>query len=64
MPGLSRPDVNGFGFPASLELAMDGAADLGYNDLNSLAGRIGARSSRTWETDPATVSEAARIVTV
>lgn len=42
----------------------DGAADIRYDDLNSLAGRIGARISRTWAVEEATTTEPARLATV
>ena len=42
----------------------DGAADVRYDNLNSLAGRIGARIARTWEAEEATATEAARLATV
>ena len=42
----------------------DGAADIRYDDLNSLAGRIGARISRTWAVEEATATEPARLATV
>lgn len=42
----------------------DGAADIRYDDLNSLAGRIGARISRTWAVEEATSTEPARLATV
>ncbi|MBY5543644.1 autotransporter outer membrane beta-barrel domain-containing protein [Rhizobium leguminosarum] len=42
----------------------DGAADVRYDNLNSLAGRIGARVARTWEAEEATATEPARLATV
>lgn len=42
----------------------DAAADVRYNDLNSLAGRVGARISRTWESETATGAQSARLTTV
>ncbi|MDH7787447.1 outer membrane autotransporter protein [Ochrobactrum sp. 19YEA23] len=42
----------------------DGAADIRYDDLNSLAGRIGARISRTWAVEEATSTEPARLATI
>jgi len=42
----------------------DGAADIRYDDLNSLAGRIGARISRTWAVEEVTSTEPARLATV
>lgn len=42
----------------------DGAADVRYDDLNSLAGRIGARVARTWEAEEATATEPARLATM
>ncbi len=42
----------------------DGAADIRYDNLNSLAGRLGARVARTWEAEEATASEPARLATV
>jgi outer membrane autotransporter protein len=42
----------------------DGAADIRYDTLNSLAGRIGARLARTWEAEAATATESARLATV
>ncbi|MBJ6134009.1 autotransporter outer membrane beta-barrel domain-containing protein [Ochrobactrum sp. Q0168] len=42
----------------------DGAADIRYDDLNSVAGRIGARISRTWAVEEATATEPARLATV
>ncbi len=42
----------------------DGAADIRYDNLNSLAGRVGARFARTWEAEEATASEPARLATV
>jgi outer membrane autotransporter protein len=42
----------------------DGAAEVRYDNLNSLAGRIGARVARTWEAEEATATEPARLATV
>ncbi len=42
----------------------DGAADIRYDELNSLAGRIGARIARTWEAKEATATEPARLATI
>ncbi|WP_246706626.1 autotransporter outer membrane beta-barrel domain-containing protein [Rhizobium leguminosarum] len=42
----------------------DGAADVRYDNLNSFAGRIGARVARTWEAEEATATEPARLATV
>lgn len=42
----------------------DGAADIRYDNVNSLTGRIGARLARTWEAEEATASEPAQLATV
>jgi outer membrane autotransporter protein len=42
----------------------DGAADIRYDNTNSLAGRFGARVARTWESEGATPLEPAQLSTV
>ncbi|MBB4389393.1 outer membrane autotransporter protein [Rhizobium leguminosarum] len=42
----------------------DGAADVRYDNLNSLVGRIGARVARTWQAEEATATDPARLATV
>lgn len=42
----------------------DGAAEIHFGDMNSLAGRIGAKVARTWEAEEATKSERARLATI
>ena len=41
----------------------DGAADVRYDNMKSLAGRIGVRAARTWAAEEATVTEPARLAT-
>lgn len=42
----------------------DGAADIRYDKLNSLSGRLGARIARTWDTTGATAKEEQRLTTM
>lgn len=42
----------------------DGAADIRYDDLNSLAGRIGVRAARTWQIEPGGATEPSRLASI
>jgi outer membrane autotransporter protein len=42
----------------------DGAADISYDDLNSLIGRVGLRLARTWEAEQPTSDETAKFATM